>query len=82
MRYYIDEYFDNRGGLIHDYHEIKDVILQKHNDGYTVQQIVDFLPTWLYIFQDDEEKQWYENIVNSIIERKPIKNRFVDEVYV
>jgi hypothetical protein len=80
MRYYIDEYFGD--DLIHNFNDIKGVVLQKHNDGCAVHEIIDFLIEWLYIFKDDVEKKWYEEVVNNIIDGKPIKNRYTNEVYV
>ena len=81
MRLYIDEYLDSNSRLIYSYDDIKNKILQLHNEGKPEEEIVRYLQEWLYIFDDEEEIEWERKVVSNIISGKEIKNRFTHEIF-
>lgn len=82
MRRYIDEYLDSCSGLIHTPEDIKNKIISLHNGGKSIDDIVEYLMEWLYIFKyDEEEQEYYKEVVTNFIEGKPVVNRFTKEIF-
>ncbi len=81
MRLYIDEYLVSNSRWIHSYNDIKDKVLQLHNEGKPEEEIIRYLQEWLYIFDDEEEFEWEREVVKNIISGKEIKNRFTHEIF-
>lgn len=81
MRKYIDEYLDSNSQWIYSYNDIKDKVLQLHEEGKSETEIVKYLQDWLYLFDDEEELEWEKEVVRNIIDGKETKNRFVHETY-
>ena len=78
MRRYIDEYYEipERQWLSPNPDEIKQIVLEKHNAGISVENIVRHLQDIMYIFTDEEETAWETEVVEKIISGKPVINRF------
>ena len=78
MRRYIDEYLEtpDREWLSPNFSEIKEKVLEMHMDGAGVDTIVKYLQDWMYIFDDEEEENWEREVVENIIEGKPVVNRW------
>ena len=78
MRRFIDEYYEtpDEQWLTIGPQEIKNFVLEKHNEGLFVSEIVKELQEFLYIFRDEEETQWETKVVQNIIDGKPIINRW------
>ncbi len=81
MRKYIDEYLDSNSQWIYSYNDIKDKVLQLHEENKSEIEIVKYLQDWLYLFDDEEELEWEKEVVRNIINGKETKNRFVHETY-
>lgn len=81
MRKYIDEYLDSNSQWIYSYNDIKDKVLQLHEEDKSETEIVRYLQEWLCLFDDEEELEWEKEVVRNIINGKEIKNRFVHETY-
>ena len=78
MRRYIDEFYEipERQWLSPNPDEIKQIVLEKHNAGISVEDIVRYLQDRMYIFTDEEETAWETEVVENIISSKPVVNRF------
>lgn len=78
MRRFIDEYYEpkKRQWLSPSPDGIKEEVLKFHSKGVTNENIVKYLQEWLYIFTDEEETTWELQVVENIINGKPIVNRF------
>ena len=78
MRRYIDEYYEIPGKqwLTPNPDKIKQIVLEKHNSGISVEDIVRHLQKIMYIFTDEEETAWETEVVENIISGKPVINRF------
>ena len=68
MRNYIEEYFDYATTR----EKIKTLVLEKHNEGLSIMEIVKCLQQEFYIFTDEEETKREADVVTAIIENKPI----------
>ena len=80
MRRYIDEFYEvpERQWLSPNPDEIKQIVLEKHNAGISVEDIVKHLQELMYIFLDEEETAWETEVVENIINGKPVLNRFTN----
>lgn len=80
MRRYIDEYYEDGDDiwLSPTSNEIKQTVLQQHQEGKSVSEIVKYLQEWLYIFTDENETEWETEVVNNIIAGKPVLNRWTN----
>ena len=80
MRRYIDEFYEipERQWLSPNPDEIKQIVLEKHNAGISVEDIVKHLQKLMYIFVDEEETIWETEVVKNIISGKPVLNRFTN----
>jgi hypothetical protein len=78
MRRYIDEYYEpeNRQWLSPTPNELKSFILESHNSGKSIDDIVKLLQDKLYIFIDEEETKWEKEVVENTINGKPVINRW------
>ncbi len=83
MRRYIDEYYEllEKQWLGPNPESIKEMVLQQYKLGKTVDEIVKYLQTELYIFTDEEETEWETEIVENIINNKPVINRWTNEKF-
>lgn len=81
MRYYIDEYFSKNSNLIIAPEEIIDRVMVYHCEGLSDDAIIEHLIDWLYIFNDNQEKEHYKLIVTNIITGYPVVNRFTNEIF-
>ena len=79
MRRYIDEYLEppEREWLTPNFEGIKNKVFEYHKNGMSVDEIVKQLQEDIYIFTDEEETKWETEVVNRILEGKPITNRFI-----
>ena len=80
MRRYIDEYYEteDRQWLSPSPEEIKEEVLRRNKNGESVEDIVEYLQEWMYIFNDDDETKWEKEVVKNIIEGKPVINRWTN----
>lgn len=80
MRRYIDEFYEipERQWLSPNPDEIKQIVLEKHNAGISIEDIVKHLQELMYIFVDEEETTWETEVVENIISGKPVLNRFTN----
>jgi len=80
MRRYIDEFYEipERQWLSPNPDEIKQIVLEKHKAGISVEDIVRHLQELMYIFIDEEETIWETKVVENIINSKPVLNRFTN----
>lgn len=80
MRRYIDEFYEipERQWLSPNPDEIKQIVLEKHKAGISVEDIVKHLQKLMYIFLDEEETIWETKVVENIISGKPVLNRFTN----
>ena len=46
-----------------------------------MDDIIEYLIDWLYIFDDKNEKEHYKLIITNIIEGYPVVNRFTNEIF-
>lgn len=77
MRRYIDEYYEiPEEQWLTSPEEIKKFVLEKHNAGLSVSEIVKELQDFIYIFKDEEETKWETEVVQNIIDGKPVLNRW------
>jgi len=83
MRRYIDEYYElpEKRWLGLSPGSIKELVLQQYKLGKTVAEIVRYLQSELYIFTDEEETKWETEIVENIINNKPVINRWTNEKF-
>ena len=83
MRYYIDEYFveNDEQRLIYNFNDIKQKVIELHNNNKSIKSIVKYIQEWLYIFNDKDETQYETNIVKKIIKNEPIINRFSNKTF-
>jgi len=79
MRRYIDEYLEppEREWLTPNFEGIKNKVFEYYKNGMSVDEIVKQLQEDIYIFTDEEETKWETEVVNRILEGKPITNRFI-----
>lgn len=80
MRRYIDEYYEpeDEQWLSPSPEEIKEEVLRRNKNGESVEDIVEYLQEWMYIFNDDDETKWEKEVVKNIIEGKPVINRWTN----
>lgn len=78
MRRFIDEYFELPGKqwLIPTYDSIKQDVLEHHEQGMKVKEIVEYLQKRYYLLTDDAETEHITSVVKKMIYGMPIKNRF------
>lgn len=81
MRRYIDEYFSKDSNLIIYPDEIIDTVMHLHCNSKSMDDIIEYLIDWLYIFDDKNEKEHYKLIITNIIEGYPVVNRFTNEIF-
>lgn len=83
MRRYIDEYLEppNRQWLVPNFEGIKNKVHDYFDNGLKPEEIVKQLQKDLYIFTDEKEYNWELEVVNNILEGKPIKNRFTGIIF-
>ena len=80
MRRYIDEYYEisEEQWLSPTPKEIKNIVLEHHKNGESVEEIVKYLQDYMYIFTDKEETYWETEVVKNIIDGKPVINRWTN----
>lgn len=78
MRRFIDEYYElpEEQWLGPNPESIKEMVLQQYKLGKTIDEIVKYLQTELYIFIDEKETKWETEVVQNIIDSKPVLNRW------
>ena len=78
MRRYIDEYLETIESqwLVPNFEGIKNIVFDYFDNGLIPEEIVKRLQKDLYIFTDEEEFDWELEVVNNILENKPVTNRF------
>lgn len=76
MRLYIDEFIESPS-----FENIVIEIIKLHTNGKSVEDISRELEKNYYIFNDDTEHLWNMEVVNNIINNRPIKNRFTGYVF-
>lgn len=83
MRRYIDEFLEppERQWLVPNFEGIKNKVHNYFDNGLKPEKIVKQLQEELYIFTDKEEYNWELEVVNNILEGKPIKNRFTEVIF-
>ena len=65
MRIYLDEWLDNESQYGNHYEEIKELIINKHNRGENVEDIVKFLQDKYYLLDETEYIAWFvKNIID------------------
>lgn len=83
MKRYIDEYFEVRGKetLTSNFSDIKNLILEYHNNGMPIMHIVEHLQEKYYLFTDKEETDYLLLVINKIINGEPVQNRFTKVIF-
>lgn len=78
MRRFIDEYFElpEEQWLIPTFESIKKDVLEHHEQGMKIEEIVKYLQERYYVFTDDEETEHITTVVEKMICGMPVKNRF------
>ena len=78
MRRFIDEFLEpeERQWLVPNFEGIKNKVFDYFDNGLKSEEIVKRLQKDMYIFTDEEEFDWELEVVNNILENKPITNRF------
>ena len=84
MRHLFEEFLhkDGEGQFRISFEDIKYETLYLHGKGFTPEQIVIFLQEYLYVCRDEEESQTILNVVNNILNGKPVINNVTKEVFV
>lgn len=80
MRRYINEYFETpeEQTLKPSHEELKEIIIHKHNEGMTTNEIVKYLQDSLHLFNDETETEYEKEVVENIINNRPIRNRWTN----
>lgn len=78
MRRFIDEFLESeeRQWLVPNFEGIKNKVFDYFDNGLKSEEIVKQLQKDMYIFTDEQEFDWELEVVNNILENKPITNRF------
>lgn len=84
MRHLFEEFLhkEGEGQFRISFEDIKHETLYLHGKGFTPEQIVIFLQEYLYVCRDEEESQTILNVVNNILNGKPVINSVTKEVFV
>ena len=65
MRIYLDEWLDNDTQYGNHSEEIRELIINKHNHGENVEDIVKFLQDKYYLLDETEYITWFvKNIID------------------
>lgn len=83
MRRYIDEFLEppEEEWLVSNFEGIKNKVHDYFDNGLKPEEIVKRLQEDMYIFTDKEETEWELQVVNNILEGKPVKNRFTQIIF-
>jgi len=83
IKRYIDDFFEKSedSTLPYDFETLKNEILSLHKAGKDAKEIVEYLQEKLYIYDDKEETDWEIKVVNSLIQGKPVINRWTRIVF-
>lgn len=78
MRRFIDEFLEpeERQWLVPNFEGIKNKVFDYFDNGLKPEEIVKQLQKDMYIFTDEQEFDWELEVVNNILENKPVINRF------
>ena len=81
LRIDIPENDEERQWLVPNFEGIKNKVLVYFDNGLKPEEIVKQLQKDMYIFTDEQEFDWELEVVNNILENKPVTNRFTGIIF-
>lgn len=82
MRRYIDEFIEPpQRQWLTPFETIIENILKRHDNGESVEEIARGIEEDHYLFTDDEEHAWNMEVIENVLNKQPINNRFTTYTY-